>query len=187
MIAVNNSSTTQLLYWLLNILSPTINAQAIITYILAEKSKFCKFFIDPFGTGDAGPSFFKAVGNDTMAVNWVILVLHIIICLLLLIAIDTGFLKPSFSFSCLTNPLYFNEATLDDDVLAERRRVLNLNPNTLSIVNNDEGHETDHLIVHDLVKRYPRRSVLAVNHLAFGAKRGEAFGLLGYNVRKTKS
>ena len=30
-----------------------------------------------------------------------------------------------------------------------------------------------------------RRHVLAVNHLTFGAKRGEAFGLLGYNVSHT--
>jgi ABC-type Na+ transport system ATPase subunit NatA len=30
------------------------------------------------------------------------------------------------------------------------------------------------------------RQVLAVNHLTFGAKRGEAFGLLGYNVSRQK-
>ena len=47
-------------------------------------------------------------------------------------------------------------------------------------------HETDHLTVHDLVKRFPGRSAYAVNHLTFGAKRGEAFGLLGYNVSHPK-
>ena len=42
------------------------------------------------------------------------------------------------------------------------------------------------LIVNNLVKYYPIRKILAVNHLTFGAKRGEAFGLLGYNVSLKK-
>lgn len=94
------------------------------------------------------------------------------------------FLKFSLSFSFLSSPLGgFDENMLDNDVLAERQRILNLNPLAISQTPvNEEGHETDHLTVHDLVKRFPGRNVCAVNHLTFGAKRGEAFGLLGYNV-----
>jgi hypothetical protein len=182
---IDNSSVQHIIYWVLNIISPSINAQAIITYILAQKSKFCTVIVN------SDFEFFKSIGNDTIGVNWVILFIHIIVLLLLLIAMDCGFLKFSFSFSFLSRPLPSDENMLDNDVLAERRRVLKLNPlaigqNPVNVDNNEEGHDTDHLTVHDLVKRYPGRSVFAVNHLTFGAKRGEAFGLLGYNVSQTK-
>ncbi|CAF1308472.1 unnamed protein product [Rotaria magnacalcarata] len=175
---INNVFLQKLIYWLLNIFSPTINSQVIITYILAQQSKFCRtFFHSDF-------SFFTPIGNDTIGWNWIILIVHIIILLLLLIAIDSGILK--FSFSCFVYPLHFDEHILDDDVLTERHRILNSNYLTanksLLIANNsEEEHEIDHLTVNDLVKRFPGRSVCAVNHLTFGAKRGELFGLLGYN------
>jgi hypothetical protein len=163
----------------LNVISPSINAQAIITYILAQKSQMCK----TYASGDS-PLFHK-IGDDTIGLNWVILIIHIVLLLLLLIAIDTGLLR--FSFRSSSIPSNFNESLRDDDVRAERNRVLNLNPSPKhhNYVNTDDysqEYETDHLTVHDLVKRYPGRSALAVNHLTFGAKRGEAFGLLGYNV-----
>ncbi|CAF1213845.1 unnamed protein product [Rotaria sp. Silwood1] len=159
---VNPTLVEKVIYWLLNIILPTINAQAIVTYILSEKSKFCQIFIISDFT------FFKPIGNDTMEWNWIVLILHIIISLLILIAMDCGFFKFRMNFSL------------------ERRRVLNLNhsitdKNLLNPANNEERYDTDHLIVHDLVKRFPGRNVCAVNHLVFGAKRGEAFGLLGYN------
>ncbi|CAF2516694.1 unnamed protein product [Rotaria sp. Silwood2] len=177
---VNNTFVQKLMYWLFNIISPSINAQAIVTYILAQQSKFCQVFINTDFT------FFTPIGNDTMGWNWVVLILHIIILLLVLIAIDSGLLKFSFSFSFLTRPLQFDENILDNDVLAERHRILSLNYSTtnkslLNTDNNEEEHVTDHLTVHDLVKRFPGRNTCAVNHLTFGAKRGEAFGLLGYN------
>jgi hypothetical protein len=167
---VDNTVVQQLVYWIFNIISPSINAQAIITYTLAQKSKFCRLFVDDF-------SVFKSIGNDTIGLNWVILILHIIILLALLIAIDMGLLK--FSFLCSSQPSAFDENILDNDVLAERRRILNSNSLTTN-------NYPDYLTVHDLGKRYRGRSVFAVNHLTFGAKRGEAFGLLGYNVSHIK-
>jgi hypothetical protein len=178
MAVIKNTLVEQIVYWILNILSPSINAQAIITYILAHKSKFCKFLIDIDFT------VFKPIGDKTIGINWIILIFHIIILLVLLITIDTGLLKLSSLFSSHPSPL--DENVLDNDVRAERHRVLNLHPLTtndpVNIENNEDGQETDHLTVHDLVKRYRGRDANAVNHLTFGAKRGEAFGLLGYNV-----
>jgi hypothetical protein len=180
---IDNSIVQKLIFWLFNIIAPNINAQVIITYILARKSAFCKLFLDPLNT--LGPKIFKSIGDDTIEFNWLILCLHILIFLLILILNDSGLLKFSFLNSYKSE---FNENILDDDVLAERHRILNLNysstsQNTINIDNEEqEEQETDHLIVHDLTKRYPGRHVLAVNHLTFGAKRGEAFGLLGYNV-----
>ncbi|UJR37764.1 hypothetical protein I4U23_030457 [Adineta vaga] len=169
-----------LLYWILNIISPSVNAQAIVTHILAGKSLFCQRMAGQI-------SIFTRVGDNTMEINWIILVLHIIIPLIVLIAIDCGFIKLSFSLPCLTHSLPFNDNVLDSDVNVERQRVLSLNQSALmqNHVNTTAApaieQETDHLVVHDLVKRFPRANMFAVNHLTFGAKRGEAFGLLGYN------
>jgi hypothetical protein len=147
--------------------------------MLAQKSQFCQEF------PQSGFEIFKKIGDDTMGFNWLILILHIIILLLLLIAIDTGLLK----FSCRPSlPLNFDENLLDSDVRAERNRVLSSNPSLTSYQNpvniecRNQESLTDHLTVHDLVKRYGGSDKFAVNHLTFGAKRGEAFGLLGYNV-----
>ena len=171
---IRNQSIRQLLYWLFNIISPSINAQVIITYILAQKSKFCKFISDPLNTGNSEMSLFQAIGNDTIGWNDFLLVFHILLFLLILIIIDSGLLQ--FSFSCLYQS-NLNENKLDNDVLAERYRILRLETNK-----NEHNEILDHLTVNNLVKYYPMRKVLAVNHLTFGAKRGEAFGLLGYNV-----
>ena len=176
---IKNDLVQTLVYWIMNVISPSINAQAIITYILAQKSQFCKVFaIIDF-------DIFHKIGDDTIGLNWVILFLHIVILLTLVIAIDTGLLK--FSLRSTSIPGVFDENLLDNDVRAERHRVLNLNPpakkhNYVNTDDHSQEYETDHLTVHDLVKRYPGRPTVAVNHLTFGAKRGEAFGLLGYNV-----
>lgn len=170
---IKDSSVRYLLYWLFNILAPNINAQVIITYIMARNSVFCKVFNEAFSTGESDLTFFKSIGDETMGVNAAILVLHVVVLLLFLILIDTGFLQ--FSFTCCYTP-HFNENKLDDDVRTERHRVLSGRDNN--------GDSADPLIVNDLVKYYPMRKVLAVDHLAFGAKRGEVFGLLGFNVSR---
>jgi hypothetical protein len=171
---IESTSIQKLIYWLLNIISPSINAQVIVTYILAQKSQFCRFWTNPLGASNPQLSFFKSLGDDTIDWNVVILVLHILLFLTLIITIDSGLLQ--FSFSCLYKP-NFDSNKLDNDVLAERHRVLGSQTNIL-----EDNEHIDHLTVNDLVKYYPRRKVLAVNHLTFSAKRGEAFGLLGYNV-----
>ncbi|CAM4906302.1 unnamed protein product [Rotaria socialis] len=167
---IQSKFTQQLLYWLFNIISPSINAQVIVTYLLAKKSVFCQV---PATLSSFGATFFQPIGDDTIAWNGVILVVHSLSILLILIIIDSGLLQ--FSFSCFYKE-NFDESKLDDDVLAERRRVLGSATNA-----SDDEEQIDHLTVNSLVKYYPMRKVLAVDHLTFGARRGEAFGLLGYN------
>jgi hypothetical protein len=188
MMIVKNRMIELVMYWIFNIVAPNINAQVIITYILAGKSQYCKLIKSPLGSLLGSPSIFESIGDDTIGYNWLIFILHILIFLIILIISDSGLLK------CLcfnSNLSEFDENRLDNDVLAERHRILNLdhlsqNQNATNFTNDDEEQETDHLIVRDLVKRYSGRDVLAVNHLTFGAKRGEAFGLLGYNVSHAK-
>ncbi|CAF4759578.1 unnamed protein product, partial [Rotaria sp. Silwood2] len=67
-----NASVRMLLYWLLNIISPSINAQVIVTYILAQKSASCESAIINFKMLS-----FESIGDDTIGWNCLILVLHI--------------------------------------------------------------------------------------------------------------
>ncbi|CAF1011366.1 unnamed protein product [Rotaria sordida] len=170
---IENTFIRKILYWLFNLISPTINSQVIITYILAKKSRLCRFITDPFGLDDPALKLFKALGDDTIQWNIGIIILHILLFFLILIIIDSGLLQ--ISLSCLYKS-NFNENQLDDDVLVERHRILNNEKNS----SNNKEH-IDYLTVNNLVKYYPIRKILAVNHLTFGARRGEAFGLLGYN------
>ncbi|CAF4189915.1 unnamed protein product [Rotaria sordida] len=63
---MNNNILQKLLYWLFNIIAPNINAQVIITYILARKSKYCKLLIDPLGSIFPASSFFTPIGDSTI-------------------------------------------------------------------------------------------------------------------------
>src|SRR5690348_5004180 len=84
---VNNTNIRHIVYWILNVIFPSINAQVIITYMLANKSHFCQDYAAILA------DIFPEIGNETIGVNWVILVLQIIILLLLIIMVDTGFLR----------------------------------------------------------------------------------------------
>ena len=184
MILVENKKLRNLLHVLLNILAPNINAQAIIVDVLTKRSPLCKQLYNLANPENPGSLGIVALENVDVAWNWVILILHVVFYLLLLIAIDGGLLKCSCSCAAESD---FDDTKIDDDVLKERERILQLhrvpsNENALETDENDAEQETDHLIVHDLVRRFPGRPTPAVNHLTFGAKRGEAFGLLGYNV-----
>ena len=70
----------------------------------------------------------------------------------------------------------FTESGLNDgsdedvDVKHEKERVLQGGQNL-----------SDVLLVTDLSKKYSRKGKLAVDHLSFGVKSGECFGLLGVN------
>ena len=186
---VDNNAVRTILYWVFNVISPSINSQAIVTYLMAQKSEFCQDFASIL-IDDTGSSFFKSIGDDTMGVNGIILVFHTCLLICLLIGIDSGFVKHYLSrlFSCLRSPIVMDETRMDNDVLAERQRILKLNELAINSDGNgafgEAEHDAgDHLTVHDLVKRFRGRPLPAVNHLTFGARRGEAFGLLGYNVR----
>jgi hypothetical protein len=182
MMVVHNELIRNLLYWLFNLIFPTINAQAIITYILAGKSEFCRSSV-------LGMIFnFTSIGDDTIGWNYVLLFFHTIILCSMLILIDSGLFSYgiSYVFSLFKKTMPLDETRLDSDVLTERQRILtsvNSALNQSSYLNDFEDMTaTDHLVVHDLVKHYRGRPNPAVNHLTFGAKRGEAFGLLGFNV-----
>ena len=59
-------------------------------------------------------------------------------------------------------------------MVAEQQRVVN------AMSNAQKKHETDAFLVSNLVKQF-NRNMLAVDHLTFGVKHGECFGLLGVN------
>ena len=63
---------------------------------------------------------------------------------------------------------------LDEDVLAERQRVISLM--------RDKHQKSDAFLVSDLRKEFGlRKKFVAVDNLTFGVKQGECFGFLGVN------
>ena len=63
---------------------------------------------------------------------------------------------------------------LDEDVLAERQRVISLM--------RDKPQKSDAFLVSDLRKEFGlRKKFVAVDNLTFGVKQGECFGFLGVN------
>ena len=64
-----------------------------------------------------------------------------------------------------------NSDQMDNDVKNEKDRILS----------KDYDKLPDVLVVKDLCKKYTRKGKLAVDHLTFGVKPGECFGLLGVN------
>jgi hypothetical protein len=159
-ILVRSSSTRHWLYWSFNILFPSLNSEVLLTSLLARQSHFCQLAHVLFDAID-----FHPLGDDTIEWNVVVLIVHILLLLSLVIVMDRRVLR--WSLPCFSRSTPFDERTLDADVLLERQRLLD---------------DDDQLIVRDLVKSYPGRKSPAVNHLTFAARRGEAFGLLGFNV-----
>ena len=70
------------------------------------------------------------------------------------------------------------EANIDDDVLAERRRVMQEVHDTKRVKAQDDSNY-DALVVYRLAKNFKR--LKAVNNLSFGVHQNECFGLLGIN------
>lgn len=140
---------------------PNINAQVIVNSILVTKTSLCQN-LDKNNYGKL-----RSVTEEKIVYNLVLLILHMVVYLLLIIIIDCQWFRMK---SFRKRKLIFNENQLDDDVLAERHRILN-------------EESDDSLTVNNLIKYYSKSDKLAVDHLTFGAKRGEIFGLLGFNVR----
>ncbi|CAF1361261.1 unnamed protein product [Didymodactylos carnosus] len=165
----------------MNALFPSINAQVLVTRILSDGSQFCR-------VARLGTFTLPFEGDGYLWINILLFVIHCLVLFFLLVSIDSGLIKFSFR-NCFSSQQFkeFDSKSIDEDVLAERQRILakdkfnQSNNNTRNSITTESSKDIDHLIVKDLVKYYPRKHVVAVNHLTFGAKRGECFGLLGYN------
>ena len=86
-----------------------------------------------------------------------ILASHISIFFLALVLYDISALK----FSCSSSyELHLDKITIDEDAFAECERItaLNLNKKSANTSDEDEEQETGHLIVHNLVKHFPKRN-----------------------------
>ena len=77
--------------------------------------------------------------------------------------------------------LVFGPEKLDSQIESESEDVDVKHEKDRILLNGDNTRMKDVLIVNDLSKKYSRKAKLAVDHLCFGVKPGECFGLLGVN------
>ncbi|CAF0751595.1 unnamed protein product [Didymodactylos carnosus] len=155
-------------YWLTTVLCPNLNSKRLISYMLKE------FRMSP----DSKPNMKPEYSDMRYYAHFFVLLMQVGGILLLLVLIDTGMIKQAINnmslmpnVQCVLFFIPFDEANLDEDVLDERKKILT----------NEDDTDDDPLVVKDVVKQYPTKVVLAVNHVAFSAKQNECFGLLGFN------
>lgn len=156
------------IYWLVNVLIPPLNGKRLISILMKRSwKKLCRLL-------ESDESIVSKMGS-LKEINENDLFKH---CLI--IFIENCFI---FVILCLIDLKYFgrkemlkdeeeefDESEIDEDVIDERRRVLS-----------NEIWMVDPFVVMDIVKKYPNKDVLAINHLTFSIEHGQCFGLLGFN------
>ena len=161
-------------FWLLNILFPPLNGKRLFVHVLKSASQsFCEVFRNDAEVVSLLSHSFE-VSPSHLRLHFLLSLFHLLLIFFFLCSLDLGlhlsilhrlslFCSPSLDYS-------LKEEELDADVLEERRSLLN-----------GDYSSSDPLVLLDLVKKYPGKETLAVNHLTFRVQKGECFGLLGFN------
>ena len=163
-------STT--VFWLLNILLPPLNGKRIFAHFMRGASNsFCDILRNDAKIVAILDSS-DEISQSNFAKHLILSLVHIIVIYLSLCAIDTGVLTDRINRLKISaiNEQSFNEDQLDEDVREERKNLLA-----------DDYSSSDPLVLIDIVKKYPGKEQLAVNHLSFRVEKGQCFGLLGFN------
>lgn len=162
----------QRIFWLLNIILPPLNGKRCLFHLLKSSSdNLCsQIFKDEILRSRL--QFIDENSDKNRSKHFLLSFVQIFVQMIFLCLIDLGF------FVDLSNRIRsedfddnFREDQLDDDVRVERT----------SLLSNEFSTDDSPLILVDLVKKYPLKSNLAVNHLSFHVERGQCFGLLGFN------
>lgn len=163
-------STT--IFWLLNLIFPPLNGKRIFAHFLSVASKsFCDILRNDAKIVAILDSS-DEISQSNLVKHLLVSLFHTIVICLSLCAIDTGVLTDRINRLKISaiNEQSFNEEQLDEDVREERRNLLA-----------DEYSSSDPLVLIDIVKKYPGKEQLAVNHLSLKVEKGQCFGLLGFN------
>lgn len=167
LIMLKGSRWNWLIYWIMNVIFPSLNSKRFISILMQKSSKnFCELIEnDPELLSKIG--FTKELKENHLSQHMICIVIEIVLLFVLLCLIDLN----SFQWkSKVSNEDEFDENEVDEDVLNERNELLS-RTHSLSAP----------FISMDLVKRYPRKESLAINHLTFSIEEGECFALLGFN------
>jgi len=167
LIMLKGSMKMELIYWIMNIIFPPLSSKRLILILLkSSSSSLCKL-IENDKDILSKIGFIKEIKENDFWKYFFIILIQIIFLFILFCLIDLNIFNKNLN--CL-NDDQFDEDELDDDVLKER---IHLMSNKYSL--------NDPFICIDLVKKYPLKEDLAINHLSFNIQQGQCFGLLGFN------
>ena len=154
-------------YWLLNIIFPPLNGKRLIVILLKKESRnFCQL-IENDKDILSKIGFNKEIKEKDWNIYIFISLIHLIFIFILLYFIDIGLFYQMINQNINDQ---FDQDDLDEDVLAER----------ISLMNKDNLADYPFVSI-NIVKKYPGKDHLALNHLTFHVEQGECFGLLGFN------
>jgi len=167
LIMLKGSMKMELIYWIINITFPPLNSKRLILILLkTSSSNLCKL-IENDKDILSKIGFVKEINENDFSKYLFIFLIQIIFLFILICLIDLNIFNKRINY---LNNDQFDEDELDDDVLKERIYLIS-NKYLLN----------DPFICIDLIKKYPLKEDLAINHLTFSIQQGQCFGLLGFN------
>ncbi|CAF1266993.1 unnamed protein product [Rotaria sp. Silwood1] len=189
MIMMKYSVKLNIIYWLINIIFPSLNGKRLISILLLKSSKnLCKLIEnDKYILSKMG--FNQEINNNDFIKYLFIFLIQIILLFFILLLIDTNILNDKINKLIYKQNNYLNQQDEeeeeeeidddndndnddddDDDVLQERIKLISNNNFSLYPI-----------VLYDIVKKYPYQQYLSINHLYCSIQQGECFGLLGFN------
>ena len=155
------------LYWLFNILIPSLNNKRLISMFLRKFQKdFCEILSKETELMNKY-KFRKEIHENDLSKHLLISLIQFVIYSLL----NVYSFRINFNLINRLENDDFDENELDENVFNERERLLTRNRIDVE----------DPLICLDLVKTYRGEQTNAIDHLTFSMKQGECFALLGLN------
>lgn len=161
----DSSNKIYFIYWIMNIIFPSLNSKRLLIILLKNYSKNLCEIIENDKNILNKFVFSKEIKENDFWKYLFIYLIQIFILFLYLCLIDFNFFNKKISL----NNSQFNPNEIDEDVLNER----------ISLLSNN--YLTNPFICYDLIKKYPEKDNLSINHLTFTIQQGQCFGLLGFN------
>jgi len=167
-----NSFSMKIFYWLINILFVPLNSKRIITILLKSSSKSLCKLIENDKDILSKIGFEKEINSKDFWKHFILSLIQILILFVFLCLIDIGIVNEQIN-KLKINSIHhqFNPEELDENVLEERICLLSKKESLVNVP----------LACVDIIKKYPRKENLALNHLTFHVQQGQCFGLLGFN------
>ena len=156
------------IYWIMNIMIPPLNSKRLISILMNKSSKKLCQLIENDENIRSKIGSFKEINENDLIKHLLIILIEIVLIFVILCLIDLKYFSKKVFYEKEENE--FDENDLDEDVLNER----------IHLLSNNYSFD-DPFIAFDIVKKYPSKESLAINHLTFSIEQGQCFGLLGFN------
>ncbi|UJR24690.1 hypothetical protein I4U23_006063 [Adineta vaga] len=170
LLIVKNTNRYKMIYWIMNIVLPPLNSKRLIAILLKSSTRRLCQILENDQTLLSKIGIIQQENKDDFFKHLFISFIQMFLLFFILCLIDIGFLTmkaKNFEFDDDDD----DDDEIDDDVLNERTNLLS----------NRDDYLNEPLLCLDIVKKYPQKFNLAIDHLTFHVQRGQCFGLLGFN------